>query len=341
MGEAKRKIELFKEPEKLPNGDTVAFVFEKVDCCVEKVILEYAPFLPKHSVNGLLVPIDKMDDCINYLSDYVVAFRLGLMNNPKVIHFLNYLKTIKVKTLYYTDDFIFLLNDSMPLNIAKECDSIIVATEPLKNYLEDIGISKPVYTLRTHMDLNKFDAAPVAPISNNNIKILFSSSARVGLTYLYEIMEIMDNFPNKYQNVEFIISFSSVGYIRSKLNRFRNIKKRYFDWLPLQQFYSLAKAIDIIIAPASEQDVEYFVPKEFCKLFLDSKSEVKYLLAGASRKPVIASPTYPYINSIKHNETGFIANNADEFLNYIDFLIENPFIRDKIGAAARKDVEER
>jgi glycosyltransferase involved in cell wall biosynthesis len=64
-------------------------------------------------------------------------------------------------------------------------------------------------------------------------------------------------------------------------------------------------------------------------------------MAGAARIPIISSNSMrSYVEAIKDGETGFIVNSADEFIEKILYLKNNPDKAKEMGAKARKDIEE-
>jgi len=108
--------------------------------------------------------------------------------------------------------------------------------------------------------------------------------------------------------------------------------------MPLDIYYRLAASMDLILAPGSVGDLDYMMPTELQDVWLDCKSAHKYTLAGAARIPCIASPLQDYREAIKHGETGFIAHDEDEWVKYIDLLLHDKDVREKMGAAAREDI---
>jgi glycosyltransferase involved in cell wall biosynthesis len=73
--------------------------------------------------------------------------------------------------------------------------------------------------------------------------------------------------------------------------------------------------------------------------WFEGKCGFKLIQYHACGIPAIASPTQ--VNSLitLHNETGFIANNKDEWKAYLKKLITNTQLRSSMGAVARDHIE--
>ncbi len=322
----------------------IGYIEEEFSCCTEKVILEYAPHLMNQKYASIIIPSDKHKDILTFVADYMVLFRTGFQaknqNTVKAIgEFRSYVQKMCIPSIYYADDLIFVSSGGAPLFLASLCDKVIVATESLKTFLQEPLKDKDVIVLPTHVDLINFDMQNKITWPDDKFRILLTSSGRIGASTLYDIVSTMNESPEKYKGVEIVASSHGVAQLRGIINKFRNVNKRYFDWMQLKEFYGLCKSVDLIIAPAERRDLEYFVPKHIQQLWLDCKSEVKYTLAGAAKIPIIASPTASYRDSIKHEKTGFLALSSEEFIKYIDMLIGSKELRKDIGHAAREHIE--
>lgn len=75
--------------------------------------------------------------------------------------------------------------------------------------------------------------------------------------------------------------------------------------------------------------------------FGKSKSEIKYLEAALVGTVSIASPAPAYRETISHGETGFLADNQEDWLIALRDLIENPSLRRSIAEKAHEDVIRR
>jgi glycosyltransferase involved in cell wall biosynthesis len=73
--------------------------------------------------------------------------------------------------------------------------------------------------------------------------------------------------------------------------------------------------------------------------FNKGKSNLKWLENSARKIPTVASSVESYKVSIKHGETGFLANNQDEWVEHLSHLIENKTLRTRIGQQAYDEVK--
>lgn len=93
------------------------------------------------------------------------------------------------------------------------------------------------------------------------------------------------------------------------------------------EFSSLFEQIDINLIPLE-------VDQSFCQ----GKSELKYFEAGVCGVPSVASPTEVFKEVIKDKENGILANNDNDWINALEYMIRNPEKRKVMGDTARGHV---
>ena len=339
-----------KLTEHLAHYKVLGIITPEYNCCVQKVVGEMAPYLKNdHGIAPVMAFDQEPQKILESVPDWIVYLRAGVKQMEPVPWLaaldghIPMFRQLGLDVFYYLDDALFFINNMAPLKIMWNCDKVIVATEALAEFLiENQKMPKPIYLLKTHMDLPSFDrcGVPLYLIDQKRFNILFTSQGRIGALMLRRILEEMNKNPTKYGNVNMIIVSAWVAQMRTILNEFRNIKKTYWEWMPLTEHYGLTKAVQLILAPGEEGDLEGQVDPEIQHIWLHAKSCLKYNLAGAARLPVIASPMNEYQKSIKHGETGFIANDIKTWMEYIDLCINDRDLCLKLGEAARKDIEE-
>lgn len=91
----------------------------------------------------------------------------------------------------------------------------------------------------------------------------------------------------------------------------------------------ILQAFDVGLAPAPDEDIFRY------------KSPVKVLLYMAVGLPVVASPLGMATRIIRHGENGFLASTEQEWADALIELARNPGLRARMGAEARKTIEER
>jgi hypothetical protein len=92
----------------------------------------------------------------------------------------------------------------------------------------------------------------------------------------------------------------------------------------------MAQAIDINLVPLD-------LASPFCR----SKSEIKYLEAGAVGMPTVATPIPAFAQAITHGVTGFLAETPEQWVEALGLLTGDAALRRDMGEAARRDVEQR
>lgn len=328
-------------------GNTIAFLIPALDCTVEKCIKEYVPFFQLDNYQVTATLQTQANDLIALAPRAVVLFRTGtgqqFSHISTILNVIHRLQSVGVRAVYYIDDFLWFANHRTPLQIAHNCDAVIVSTHALRDFLLKLDTyDKPVIHVPTHIDIATIDRLPKHPYIGNikdKFKIFISSSNQLGIPLLLEIMQIANSQLADFEDVQWIVSAAGVAQVRALTNEFRKLHKAYFDWMPLTEYYSICKSVDLILNLAQPNDIAPFALPEHRQIWLDSKSAVKYTLAGACRIPVISSPMAAYVDAITQDHTGYIATTAQEFVDKILYLKRNPNIAAAVGQAARQDVE--
>lgn len=71
-------------------------------------------------------------------------------------------------------------------------------------------------------------------------------------------------------------------------------------------------------------------------VFNQSKSNLKAMEAAALGIPIVASDCGPYPEFVEHGKTGFLVKRDHEWGKYLRILVEDPDLREEMGAAARE-----
>ena len=97
------------------------------------------------------------------------------------------------------------------------------------------------------------------------------------------------------------------------------ILKKFVDWKKLPEIIS---SVDINIAP-----IEY-------NIFNAAKSENKWTEAALVKVPTVASNYGAFKHVIKHNETGLLCTNMNDWYSSLKILIEDEKLRKNLGENA-------
>jgi glycosyltransferase involved in cell wall biosynthesis len=331
-----------------PGMDVLGVLTHGYNCVVDKLMGELAPFMEPYKIGITIADASNPYAPMEYIPKWVWYERIGTVPTDNIgllatmEQFINQYQIMGIPVFYHIDDALFFINDKAPLKYLDKCDKTVVSSLALAEYLLiNHNYKKPVYILKTHVDLNMFDLIDIPEylIKKDMFNILFTSQGRIGSLMFRRIVERMNQNPEKYKNVNLISVTAGVAQIRSIINEFRNVKKSYYEWMNVREFYGLVKGCQLIIAPGEVGDLDYIVSADMQPLWLDAKSCVKYTLAGAARIPCIASPMREYALAIKNGVNGLIAENIDEWMDCIDNLLTNANLREDIGREARADVE--
>jgi hypothetical protein len=91
----------------------------------------------------------------------------------------------------------------------------------------------------------------------------------------------------------------------------------------------------------ADLDLDISVAPNKANQFNDCRSNIKWMEAAMLGIPSVVSNIHPYLTSIEHGVTGFIAKNEDEWVKYLSELIESKEKRETIGRNAKKAVLKR
>lgn len=212
-------------------------------------------------------------------------------------------------------------------------DALICSTQFLVEKMQAMFPGKRVFLMPNCIDFDLWDnAAPDAPISpkgEGRIRIGYTgcSNHRGDLELIKEpLCAILKEFPN----VELIMTpqpepeggmfmgwpgVDNIGIVGK--------------WATIDKYPSFVKGweMDIGIAPLCDND------------FNRAKSNLRWIEYAALRLPCVASRVYPFKNSIRHGEDGFIANSNREWYETIKNLILDAGRRKEIGMTAYERVK--
>lgn len=79
-------------------------------------------------------------------------------------------------------------------------------------------------------------------------------------------------------------------------------------------------------------------PLQRGNLFCECKSELKFFESALMAVPTVASDTEPFRQAILQGVTGFLAQTSEDWHDCLEKLINDPDLRQKMGAAARRAV---
>ncbi|OGI38886.1 MAG: hypothetical protein A2612_01530 [Candidatus Moranbacteria bacterium RIFOXYD1_FULL_44_12] len=213
------------------------------------------------------------------------------------------------------------------MTILKDADNVTTSTEFLANKIGTIR-QKPVYVAPNRIDtsLYKYDSRLV-PNNGNKIIIGYQGSSthhsdvfRTG--FIWAIRRLMKRYPNVY----LALCGGTLDLPTKHLpkNRIISIEgsSDFYKWIDIWG----KLPFDIGVAPLVHSS------------FNRGKSGIKYFEYALRRIPGVYSFWQPYWPVVKENETGFLAQDEEEWFEKLSWLIENKPLRKKIADNAYKDV---
>jgi glycosyltransferase involved in cell wall biosynthesis len=216
---------------------------------------------------------------------------------------------------------------SMMLKSLLSADYCFAATEEIAFYMRLLG--KPTFVLKNGFSLETHIASRLAlrkKLSRQNDGLLRIGYASGSLTHQRDfrvvaapLCEVLSKRP--YCR---LVLFKGVF----NLDEFPELKKfecqvEWRDRCHLNQLPEEIARFDINIAPL-----------EFGNPYCESKSELKFFEAALADVPTIASPTEPFRKAIKHGETGLLAASFNEWLLYLNRLLDDEIMRKTMGRSA-------
>lgn len=96
---------------------------------------------------------------------------------------------------------------------------------------------------------------------------------------------------------------------------------QFFSSLSYEDYMKCLASCDIALLPLHEDQ------------FTRHKSDIKFVEASAGKTAVVASPTV-YADTVRHGETGLIANTVAEWQAHLEKLITDPAFRDHLARNA-------
>jgi glycosyltransferase involved in cell wall biosynthesis len=214
--------------------------------------------------------------------------------------------------------------------IAKYSSVCIAASRFLESYLRQFN--PQVYYLPTGVDTDIFNPDKYPPPDNS--KVIFSW---IGTVYHAEMRDnlkfILSCFTILAEKLDYVfLELAAEGkYYQAIQNEVKSLTcaKRiiFHPWIDPDAIPQHLSQIDVGLLPLI-QDSKFNQAKSPTKLF-------EYM---SMAKPTISSNIGEAKNIIRHAQTGFLANNQDEFVSCMRQLAENPHLRQKMGNSARQEI---
>lgn len=246
-----------------------------------------------------------------------------LVIDEKYVKDIKYLKTMSKEEYSLYLDGVNRMKKTLEL-----CDLAITTTSRLANELRKFGkevfinrnvASEKMVELSEKVKRSKLNNE----IKKNDIVIGYFSGSITHNDDFNMIAPLLKEVLETYKNVKLkIVGILDVPDDFKKFGQ-QIIVEKFMDWKELPKVIG---SVDINIAPLEET------------IFNEAKSENKWIEAALVKVPTIASNIGAFKEMIKHDETGILCSNSEEWRYYLKKLIEDEEYRKKIGENAYKYV---
>lgn len=268
-----------------------------------------------------------------YKYDFLFLHREACFIGPAYFEWL-YTKVCKKKIIYDFDDAIWLrdvseVNNSLAwLKRSKKTNKIIKFSSIViggNDYLVDFAkrINQNAFVIPTTIDMNYHKNQKEFNSIDKNVKVRIGWTGSITTNRHFEMLiPTLKKIDAKYQDK---IEFYTISNKEIELSGLPILFKK---WEKEIEIIDLS-LIDIGIMPLPED------------AWSKGKCGFKGLQYMALAIPSIMSPVGVNTEIIKDGINGFLASSEDEWIEKLSKLIESKELRDKIGKAGRKTIEEK
>lgn len=210
--------------------------------------------------------------------------------------------------------------------VMEKVNAVTVSTDNLKEVHKDEH--KHIYVLPNSMDFQIRDNLPAEPHEGKiHIGWLGSAAHYENLKIIEQaVVDILKKYPQVVFHSMAMYSQSVWKDLPAELrDRFKLI-----NWSVLKEWpKNLAKlGLDIGLAPLADN------------LFNRAKSNLRWMEYAMNKTAVVVSPVEAYKN-VKHEKTGLVAKEKNEWFNAMDRLVQDAELRRKLGESAYREVKEK
>lgn len=262
--------------------------------------------------------INQAIELANILNKKVLYDIDDLVIDTKYTNLIPYVKSLSDSKKSAYNRGVFLMGKALKL-----CQGAITSTESLaqelKNYVKEVFVNHNVVSEEMFkLSQNALDKKSQIK-RQDEIVIGYFSGSISHISDLEIVIPALIKIFSEFKNVKLLL----LGHIDIpkdlKLYSSKIKKKKYVDWKLLPE---LIASVDINISPIQEN------------IFNSAKSENKWVEASLVKVPTIASDFGIFKKLIKHNVTGLLCKNQEEWYKELKTLILDEKLRKAIGSKA-------
>lgn len=313
----------------------VLFVYSDPTCAsTKKCCFELAKGIEAY-VNSTVICYTNLNKEVVADFDIIIFQRLGangVIIEPKEVSEIFAL----IEQYQYSKIFVYLIDDlllddqdGLPKEFIKKCTAVICTNNSMKKQVYEYN--KNVYVLRTYADMDVIEKTQGMELDGFNI--IWASSGGFGI----DLMKPLITSIQKELNVRFICIGGSAKFLRGMENTI------CMQIVPFEQMVAYLKGSQILINPMIPDEAAISRlekrNRKTLKEFIDSKSEIKYVLAGATHTVLLSSKSDSYAYAITNDENGvFVEDSLEDWIMAIKRLYHDENLRNQITSNAYKDV---
>ena len=307
----------------------ILIVYSDLRCsCTRKGTFELSRGLKLYTQTDVLHHLDLKESHFKKY-DIIIFQRLGgngvSLSDSYFIFLENLIKKYKNKvyTAYILDDLIIQDGTQRMMSLV---DTLLIPNQGYDSYVS--SYNKNIFYTRTFIDLDEIESIPSNTLTKDKINLLWASTGGVGTSFMQNLIPIIqEKIPNAIVHI--------LGGSSSMFKKFKNAK--VYPIVPYEEFIQYFKSCDIYLNPITIA-ADYFRNVKTID-FLNCKSELKYITAGAVKKPIISSKSHPYEYAIKNGINGMLLDNdVNSWIDSILLITNNTQFKNKLIYNAYEDV---
>jgi len=206
-----------------------------------------------------------------------------------------------------------------------DADMVTASSTNLQAYLSELNPNTRLVENYLNDSLWEMKEPGLKPDKDKSVSIGYmgGQTHQADLEYIkYALLNVFEKFPEK-------VKFKFWGTQPPK--ELFDLPSTEFDPINLEAYAQFAshfshQECDIFIAPLADNE------------FNRAKSCIKFLEYSALGVPGVYSKLPPYESIIEQGKNGFLAENPEDWEEYLSTFIDNPSLRTQIGEAAQQTV---
>lgn len=324
-------------------------------------VYQYLPFLKKEGIQYTLCPV---------IPNRILKIWFGQHRVPalyrKLLVFLDhwpfaFLKYLRVALIAHSYDIVYIQKVLMPVPIQKIvgslCPNVVFDFDDAlfasprdysiyrfvhqleastrvvagNDYLREYAckFNRNVDVIPTAIDISKFQPRCVGEDNRDRIVIGWVGNGPAHLDNLRLVRKPLKILGESYNLLFRIIGAMGSRELRNALQDATSCDIDFVDWLDPQKVPEEIAQFDIGIMPLKDDE------------FLKGKCARKALEYMAMAIPTVVSPVGMNSELIQDGVNGYLASTNEEWVEKLSLLVESTTLRQRLGQAGRKTVEEK